>query len=354
MRAFEPLHSMLRAFVVLRVIIVSTLLLSAFLIQLTFSTALPLNLIYYLAAFAYSISIVAILSLDRIPAETNAGVQLLGDLVVITGLVYVSGGPDSSFTFLYLSTVTAGAILLGRRGGLVAAGLAAVFYAVLVDLMYFEVVQPVETASGRGTSGRPPASSETSRCNVARLRRHRASRLRRVGQAPRGARRRGAPQGRDRPPPGAPQLGPDVDVLGRPHDGPRRRRHVREPRRAGAPRRAVRRPRRAARSSASGSSSEADWETDRGVGLRDPPLREHAPPQAAQDAYFGISATALRDGSGYTIGRILIFQNLTDAQAARGRSAPQGQAGGRRRARRRHRARDPQPSRLDLRARSRS
>ena len=53
MRAFEPLHSMLRAFVVLRVIIVSTLLLSAFLIQITFSTALPLNSIYYLAAFAY-------------------------------------------------------------------------------------------------------------------------------------------------------------------------------------------------------------------------------------------------------------------------------------------------------------
>src|ERR1035437_7719203 len=132
MRAFEPLDSMLRAFVVLRVGIVSTVLLSAFLIQITFSTALPLNSIYYLAAFAYSISIVAILSLDRIPAETNAGVQLLGPLVVIPGLVYVPGGPDSSFTFLYLSTVAAGSILLGRRGGLATAGLAAVFYPVLV------------------------------------------------------------------------------------------------------------------------------------------------------------------------------------------------------------------------------
>ena len=39
MRAFEPLHSMLRAFVVLRVVVVSTLLLSAFLIQLTFANA---------------------------------------------------------------------------------------------------------------------------------------------------------------------------------------------------------------------------------------------------------------------------------------------------------------------------
>src|ERR1035437_10991654 len=124
MRAFEPLDSMLRAFVVLRVGIVSTVLLSAFLIQITFSTALPLNSIYYLAAFAYSISIVAILSLDRIPAETNASVQLLGDLVVITGLVYVSGGPDSSFTFLYLSTVSAGPLLARRAGGRRPGGLA--------------------------------------------------------------------------------------------------------------------------------------------------------------------------------------------------------------------------------------
>src|SRR5258706_11376050 len=116
---------MLRGFVVLRVIVVSTLLLSAFLIQLTFSIALPLNLIYYLAAFAYSISIASALSLEKIPNETNAGIQILGDLAVITGLVFISGGPESSFTFLYLATVAAGAILLGRRGGLIAAGLAA-------------------------------------------------------------------------------------------------------------------------------------------------------------------------------------------------------------------------------------
>ena len=85
---------MLRGFVVLRVVVVSTILLSAFLIQFTFSTALPLNDIYYLAAFAYSISIAAILSLDRIPPEANAAIQLLGDLFVITGLVYISGGAE--------------------------------------------------------------------------------------------------------------------------------------------------------------------------------------------------------------------------------------------------------------------
>ena len=164
MRAFEPLHSMLRAFVVLRVVIVSTLLLSAFLIQFTFSTSLPLNFIYYLAAFAYSISIVAILSLDRIPAETNAGVQLLGDLVVITGLVYVSGGPTRASRSSISSTVTAGSILLGRRGGL---GDGGPRRRLLRRPRRPHVLRRREAggdgASARGTSGVCRRSSETSR-----------------------------------------------------------------------------------------------------------------------------------------------------------------------------------------------
>ncbi|HKC26103.1 MAG TPA: ATP-binding protein [Thermoanaerobaculia bacterium] len=141
----QPSYSMLRGFVVLRVIVVTTLLLSALLIQLTFSITLPLSPIYYLAAFAYSTSILAIALLDRIRAEANAALQILGDLATITGLVYVSHGPDSGFTFLYLASVTAGAILLGRQGGLICAGLAAVFYAVLVDLMRWGVLPSIDS-----------------------------------------------------------------------------------------------------------------------------------------------------------------------------------------------------------------
>ncbi len=37
-----------------------------------------------------------------------------------------------------------------------------------------------------------------------------------------------------------------------------------------------------------------------------------------QDAYFGVSSSALRDGSGYTVGRILIFQNVTHVKRLEG------------------------------------
>ncbi len=316
MRAFEPLHSMLRAFVVLRVIIVSTLLLSAFLIQITFSTALPLNSIYYLAAFAYSISIVAILSLDRISAETNAGVQLFGDLVVITGLVYVSGGPDSSFTFLYLSTVSAGSILLGRRGGLATAGLAAVFYAVLVDLMFFDVVKPVETGERTRQLWNLPALVGNVGLNVAAFV---ATALlvsvasEKLHEARADVERRKAEIARLQSLHGSVLTSMSSGVLTTDLDG-----RVTYANRAaqellGAPSLdLVGRPLLSL-----GLLGEADWKRIAASGSEI--LRfENARPSGAIEDYFGISATALRDGSGYTIGRILIFQNLTELKRLEG------------------------------------
>ncbi len=307
---------MLRWFVVFRVVVVSTILLSAFLIQFTFSTALPLNLIYYLAAFAYSISIAAVLSLDRIPPEANAAIQLLGDLFVITGLVYISGGADSSFSFLYLFTIAAGAILLGRQGGLVAAGLAAVFYSVLVDLMYFGALSPVETAertqhlwTAPGLVGQVAFHAgafvvtallvsyasdklretrtdlERRKSEIARLQALHTSVLSSMSSGVLTTDPDGIVTFANR----AAQelLGvPSVDLVGRPVQT------------LGLVTEAVWR-----RIAAAGSEI-VRFETTRR-------LRE-------QDAYFGISSAALRDGSGYTAGRILIFQNVTHVKRLEG------------------------------------
>ncbi len=136
----RPAPEVLRGLLVTRVVVVSTLLLSAFLIQLTFSLWLPLAPIYYLAAAAYTTSLLSLATLQTFDPGANAVLQLLGDLVVVTGLVWVSGGPDSSFTFLYLAVVLSGTLLFGRGGGLVTAGLASVFYAVLLQLMQIGAV----------------------------------------------------------------------------------------------------------------------------------------------------------------------------------------------------------------------
>ena len=308
----ESLKALLKGLSSLRLVIVFTLMFSAFLIQITFDVSLPLNLVYDLVAFACILSIGALGSLQRIPAEANAGLQILGDLLIVTGLVFISGGPDSSFTFLYLAVVAAGAILLGRRGGLAAAGLAAVCYTVLIDLMYFGVLPHAEgsrpwpvaslvgnvalnVAAFTGTALLVSTASEKLRearrdltrrkAEIARLQALHASVLSSMSSGVLTTDLDGRVTYANR---AASDLldAAAVDVVGR-------------------------------EVVALGLVDAATWER-----IPDAPgeiLRyEVMRPTRGQDAYFGVSASALRDGSGRVTGRILNFQNLTRVKKLEG------------------------------------
>src|SRR5262249_58692954 len=61
--------------------------------------------------------------------EPQVYAQVVGDLLVITGLVYVSGGVRAGFMLLYPIAVLSGSVMLSRRGGLALAGLATLLYA---------------------------------------------------------------------------------------------------------------------------------------------------------------------------------------------------------------------------------
>ena len=301
----DALTPLLRGYASLRLVVVFTLMFSAFLIQITFDVSLPLNLIYYIVAFACTLSIGALLSLERIPAEANAGLQILGDLFVVTALVWISGGPDSSFTFLYLAAVAAGAILLGRRGGLSAAGLAAIFYTVLVDLMYWGVLPSVEgprhwgvaslvgnvalnVAAFAGTAILVSASSEKLRearrdverrkAELARLQALHASVLSSMSSGVLTTDLEGLVTYANRAASELLDL-PAVDLVGKPVP-------------------------------ALGLVDAGAWEQIRSTS--DEILRfEAVRPTRGVEAFFGISASTLRDADGRGTGRILIFQNLT-------------------------------------------
>ena len=72
---------------------------------------------------------------SRHPA--SACVQVTGDILLITGIVYVTGGIDSPFPLLYFLPVIAASIMLGRGGAMTAAGGAWVVYAFLVVLIVY-------------------------------------------------------------------------------------------------------------------------------------------------------------------------------------------------------------------------
>lgn len=65
----------------------------------------------------------------RDPSENFLYAQVLLDVVLVTGVVHVTGGPESSFAPVYIMVISAGALLLPLPGG--------VLIGVLASLVYF-------------------------------------------------------------------------------------------------------------------------------------------------------------------------------------------------------------------------
>jgi len=141
------MHSDARTLIAVRVVVVTTLLMASLIIQFTVRELLPINYIYLTAGLAYFLTLVYIGVGQLVPSRrVNLMVQIAGDLLVETLLVYFTGGLNSPFSFLYLVSIITASMLLFRRGGLLAASGSAILYGVLCDLMYFNVVvSPAQT-----------------------------------------------------------------------------------------------------------------------------------------------------------------------------------------------------------------
>ena len=113
----EP-HRQILSLMTYRAVVVTTLLIFTFIIELLFRPLLPLRPFYLLAGITYLLSLSYGLLYRRLKdSAVFVSIQLIGDLSVVTGLVYATGGPESPFSFLYLILIITASILLFRRGG---------------------------------------------------------------------------------------------------------------------------------------------------------------------------------------------------------------------------------------------
>jgi two-component system sensor histidine kinase PilS (NtrC family) len=127
------LEQRLKRLALLRVVMVTTLLLIAVYVEAVSETLLRVNPLYFLIAATYALTIVHLVALRLVPyREPLVYGQVVGDLLIITGLVYLTGGTRAGFILLYPISVLSGSVLLYRRQGVVLAGLATVFYGGLV------------------------------------------------------------------------------------------------------------------------------------------------------------------------------------------------------------------------------
>src|SRR5438874_8349967 len=135
------MQSAARMLIAVRVVIVTTLLLASLIIQFTVRELLPINYIYLTAGFAYALTLVYIgVAQLVVSRRINLMVQIAGDLLVETLLVYFTGALDSPFSFLYLVSIITASMMLYRRGGLFAASGAAILYGTLGVLLVYHLV----------------------------------------------------------------------------------------------------------------------------------------------------------------------------------------------------------------------
>jgi two-component system sensor histidine kinase PilS (NtrC family) len=80
--------------------------------------------------------------------------QTCWDLVFATGLVFLTGGVVSHFSFLYICIIFAVSIFLSRREVFVAASAAAILYGGLLDLQYYAVLPVLSVFSSSPVSSR--------------------------------------------------------------------------------------------------------------------------------------------------------------------------------------------------------
>jgi two-component system sensor histidine kinase PilS (NtrC family) len=92
----------------------------------------PLIVLWYTLAFFYMIL------LRWVPlARWHAPLEIACDVVMVTGLVYVTGGHESYFISLYLLEIIVASILFSRRATFVVAGLSFALLGALVGLVYY-------------------------------------------------------------------------------------------------------------------------------------------------------------------------------------------------------------------------
>jgi two-component system sensor histidine kinase PilS (NtrC family) len=129
----------LRWLIGIRLVVITSVVVPYFLLQLSERTTTPrFDFLYLLAGATYLASLVYIALLRLLDAQlmAQAYFQFVGDLLLITGLVWYFGGISSPFSMLYLIVIAVASSILRRRAGILVATVAYGLYAGLLLALF--------------------------------------------------------------------------------------------------------------------------------------------------------------------------------------------------------------------------
>lgn len=99
---------------------------------------------YVLIASVYFLSIIWAINFPRTKDKRKLTyVQLAFDSIIVTCMVYITGGVQSIFSLLYFLVIMSAGFILDKRAGYIFASLCGILYGGLGDLQYYNIISPI-------------------------------------------------------------------------------------------------------------------------------------------------------------------------------------------------------------------
>jgi two-component system sensor histidine kinase PilS (NtrC family) len=144
--AREVVLKRIKWLMIIRMVLATFSLGTAVLIQIT-QDATYINpyliSLYVVIGAVYALNLLYAFFINKVEdLRTFAYLQILIDVLIITGLVNATGGVRSVFSLFYYLSIIAASIILYRRGGVIVASVSSILYGLIVDLEYYGIFQP--------------------------------------------------------------------------------------------------------------------------------------------------------------------------------------------------------------------
>ena len=131
-----------------RMVVILTIFLSTLGIQGFLGGTDYLKPFYYFIAFALVLNllhaVLYALLRNRLQITILIYIQLLGDILSVTLLAFLTGGITSIFTLLYQIIIVVGGVILKKHGAFLVASLDAVFFGILCLVLSYNVTSPIK------------------------------------------------------------------------------------------------------------------------------------------------------------------------------------------------------------------
>jgi len=141
----KDLSKGVNALIYIRVIVVTLFLGSFYVYEIGQEKLLHPTVFSYFIASLYFLTIIYVLALRWLRTERQyvlfTYVQIIIDVIAETVLIYLTGGIESMFAFMFPLSILSAGIVLTRRACYITATLSSLLYGLLLDLQFYHIIK---------------------------------------------------------------------------------------------------------------------------------------------------------------------------------------------------------------------